>query len=420
MNSLVYGKKLLLLGANAESISIVEVAKKMGVFVVVTDNILHSPAKKVANKYFDVDGKDIEKLNKIINDEDIDGVLVGSADPLVSSYCALCKSKAFPCYITEEHKDFFTNKQEFKKWLRVENIPVIKEYYSGGLLEEAKDIDFQFPLIIKPEVGRGGKGVFLCREREELKFGFEMARSCSDNKRVIIEEYLECDEVTVNYVFSNGTPKLMILSDRLSLKAKGEISPVTYGNLYPSVHTEMFIKEYHDKFCNLFKKMNIKHGILEMQMFIKDGKFYPYDPACILGGELSGKVFSEVLGAKLIENLIIYALTGKMPEYEVNAREGYLPNNKYAASVWLLLMPGTIDKICGMEKVKTYANVLGYVSRLKEGDIVTEEMYQTEKSTLARLWISADSKEKLIGVINDIRSEVKVYDKNGNNMLYQI
>ena len=418
MTRLLCGKRLLLLGANAESIPIVEAAQRMGVFVIVTDNIIQSPAKKVADKYFDIDGKNIEKLLKLISDENVDGILVGAADPLVPIYYELCQRIGFPCYVAKEHLDFFTNKQMFKIKMEKAGIPTVREYYAGKYLEEIKNASLVFPLIIKPEIGRGGKGVCLCKTKNELENAFFIARENSDNGRVIVEEYMNCTDVTVNYMFFEGIPRLLLISDRLVLKKDGQISPVTYGNIYPSVFTEKFIKEHHNRFCILFKQMGIQYGILEMQMFVKDGKFYPYDPACILGGELSGKVFSKLLQTNLIEHFIEYSLTGKMSEYKIDALEGYLPEGKCAASIWLLLLPGTIGKIYGIDKVIMSSSVLGYIWRLKEGDTVTEEMYQTEKSTLARLWISASSKDDLVNIINEIRNEIKVYDQNGKNMLY--
>ena len=61
MDSLV-GKRLLVLGANVETIPLIETAKKLGVYVYVTDFNPNAPAKKYADKSFDVDGLNIHGL----------------------------------------------------------------------------------------------------------------------------------------------------------------------------------------------------------------------------------------------------------------------------------------------------------------------------------------------------------------------
>ena len=67
------GKKILVLGANAETIPIVLKAQKMGVYVIVTDYIINSPAKLIADEYDDIDGKDIELIVDVIKKREVGG-----------------------------------------------------------------------------------------------------------------------------------------------------------------------------------------------------------------------------------------------------------------------------------------------------------------------------------------------------------
>lgn len=77
------GKKLLFLGANPETADLVRIAKEMGVYTIVTDYNPGAPAKKVADKSYNVNGIDVDALEKLAHDEKVDGVLVGVADPLI-------------------------------------------------------------------------------------------------------------------------------------------------------------------------------------------------------------------------------------------------------------------------------------------------------------------------------------------------
>ena len=61
-------KKLLILGANPETASIVLIARKMGVTTYVVDLVDNSPAKRVCDYAFNGNAADVNLLSKIIID----------------------------------------------------------------------------------------------------------------------------------------------------------------------------------------------------------------------------------------------------------------------------------------------------------------------------------------------------------------
>ena len=59
------GKKLLILGANVTECFVVNRAKDLGIYTIVTDNntdIAKSPAKEIADEYWDISWSDINQL----------------------------------------------------------------------------------------------------------------------------------------------------------------------------------------------------------------------------------------------------------------------------------------------------------------------------------------------------------------------
>ena len=82
-------KKLLIIGANPETISLIEKAKLMGIKTYVTDYNKMTYAKKFADVPCDVDGMDVDGLVALVKKEHIDAVLVGVAEALIPTYCNL-------------------------------------------------------------------------------------------------------------------------------------------------------------------------------------------------------------------------------------------------------------------------------------------------------------------------------------------
>lgn len=415
----IFGKKLLLLAANEETKKFVEKAHELNVEVIVTDHITDSPAKAIADRYYNINGKNTEEIIRHVKEERIDGVLVGVADPLVESYLNITKNLNFPCYISGDNIGFFTNKSEFKRICKEYGLCVVDEFYVGKDSDEAlKKVEY-FPCVIKPSKGRGGKGVSLCVSQEDFEGKFKIAKKYADDEVVIVEKYMNCCDVIANYYFVDGYAYLIAVSDRQTVKSKMSISPVTFANIYPSKLTKTFIDKCDLKFRKIFSDLKINNGILEMQIFWDGKNFFPYDPACILGGELSGPIFSKVFGIDLIDNFIKYALTGNMHCKTIPSDLGKVPGNRFAQSIWILLKPGKVGKVYGIDSIGKLQGVIGYLQRLREGDIVTDEMFETEKSAIARVWIVEENSIKLKELEYKVRNQISVYDLAGKNMVWE-
>lgn len=413
------GKKLLILGANAETIPIVRKAQEMGVTAIVTDHILNSPAKFIADGYYDIDGKNIGSIVDVIKKHNIDGVMIGVADPLVSSYVEICERMKFPCLVAADSVNFFSNKTVFKKECKKNALPFIKEYFSCKDIEQIDKKIINYPIVVKPAVSRGGKGLSLCKNQDELETAFITARENSDNGEVIGEEYINSKDAVATFICVNGETHFLTMSDRIMLDGEKALSTVTYSNIFPSSSLKMFRQNNLDKYSRLFEKLRIKNGIVNIQMFCRNGEFIPYDSDCIINGESASNLFNAILGVDIIEGFINYALTGNLDcmQYKENSNNC---NTCMGASVWILLKPGVIGKIFGKEEIVNKEYVIDSLWRLEEGFEVAEHMYHTEKSTLARIWIKGGTKKELDDEALEIRRMIKVVDKEGNDMIETI
>lgn len=409
----IRGKRLLILGANVETIPIVRRAQEMGIEVIVTDHVLNSPAKVVANEYYDINGKDVNAIINIIKKRNIDGILVGVADPLISSYVEICNKMKLPYLIARESINFFSNKRIFKSQCKKNGLPVIQEFFSCMDIHQIDIKSLQYPLIVKPAVGRGGKGICLCKNEDEFEDAFSVAKINSDNYEVVGEEYINSVDVVATFICEGGRTHLLTMSDRIMLKNDGEVPTVTFSNIYPSKHIKKFKDKYLKIYCALFKMLHITNGIVNIQMFVKDDDFIPYDPDCIINGECASNLFNSIFQVDIIGKCICYALTGEFNFSQIDM------NNKtcMGASIWIILKPGIIGRIEGKHEVEEKGCVVDSIWRLEEGNEVTERMYHTEKSALARIWIKAESRKELDYEICEIRRIVKVTDNLGRNMI---
>lgn len=411
------GKRLLILGANPETIPIIEIAKKMGVYTIVTDYNPDAPAKKYADKSFDVDGMDIEGLVRLGETEHVDGIMVGVADTLVSPYQQVCSRLNKPCYLTEEMVKTFNNKENFKKNCEKFGIHGVPDYKVSPVPTDEEIQNIQFPVIVKPVDSCSGKGITLCHNRRDLEKGIKKALDFSKRKRYLVEQYMIDNDVSIYYTIKEGEYYLSSLSDRYTNRDQGELCPVCVGDIFPSHLLNEFMNGTHQNFCKMFQAYGIKDGVMFIQAFYKDGKFCVYDPGFRLQGGGYHIILNAVNGFDHRKMLIHYALTGSMGEEDLREMNDPMMRGKAVAVIWFLLDEGTIASIEGMEFIKNHPSIVYVIKRFTCGDIITKEMTGTEQQVFLRLFVVCKNKEELKRLIKELNSRISVKDQNGKEMV---
>ena len=411
------GKKLLILGANPETVPLVEVANQMGVKTIVTSNVPTDAAKKVAWKACNVDGLDVEGLIQLAKEEQVDGVLVGVADILVPVYCKVCNALNLPCYATERIIEVFSYKDKFKKTCEKYGIHGIPEYkLDKNLLEE--DIEkIIFPVMVKPVDGYSGVGMTVCYDKSELRSAVEKALTASKCKRFIVERYMQCEDMGLYYTFKDGVCSASCIYDRYTTNEQKGLSRVCLGGTYPSKHIKTYFENMHDNAVRMFREIGIRNGVLMLSAFYENGEFYVYDTGFRLQGEAPHLLMKAVHGFDQREMLIRFALTGSEGDFDLIEEDDTYFRRKWAATVWFLLKSGTIQKIEGLDQLESDLRVVANVQRFYEGDTVITEWIGTEKQVLTRLYLVCDSKEKLAACIEEYQNKVKAFDENEENLV---
>lgn len=417
MKSDLEGKKLLILGANPETIPLVQIANQLGVKTIVTSNVPTDAAKKYAWKACDVDGLDVPGLISLARDEKVDGVLVGVADILVPVYCKVCAALDLPCYATQDIVDVFSYKDVFKATCERYGVHGIPEFYLDANLNEEDVNKIKFPVMVKPVDGYSGLGMTVLYNKKDLKEAVEKALAFSKKKRFIVERYMQCEDMGMYYTFKDGICSASCIYDRYTTDEQPGLSRVCLGGTYPSKHLKEYFERMHNNALRLFKNIGIKNGVLMLSGFYENGEFYVYDTGFRLQGEAPHLLMKAIHGFDQREMLVRFALTGSEGNLDLAKEDDTYLRGKWAATVWFLLKQGKISKIEGLDNLDSDPRVVANVQRFYIGQEVLNEWVGTEKQVLTRLYLVCDSKEKLRDAINEYQNKVKVLDENGNNML---
>jgi len=409
-------KKLLILGGNPETAALVSVANDMGVHSIVVDPVPNSPAKKVAHEAHEVDGLDVDALEKLAIKLDVDGVLVGVADILVPSYKELCERMGFPCYATDGALSAFSSKDGFVNTCEefgIDTTPSFSELEAiNGLIPEVI-----YPVLIKPVDNGSGVGQVICFKKSEILPGISYAKSHSKSGRVLIEKYMQCDDMFAYYSFANDGAQLLATADRHKSIKSGS---VCLGATYPSKYEEEYKKVTDLKIVKFLNSLKLKNGVLNIQFFVSGSDFFAYDPGFRLQGEGPHIHISHACGFDQRKLLINFSLgnvdNASLGCSECNVKLSY----SNAVTVWVLLAPGKITSIQGLTEIIELPSVIDIVQRYNVGETVYEEMIGTEQQVFARIYLQADTRQAVEHDVNKLSDLLRIKNEANQCLILDI
>ena len=408
------GKRLLILGAYSTEIEIINEARKLGVYTIVTDNHTDwslAPAKELADEAYNISWSDYDALEKLCRERNVDGCISGFSEIRIMCLKELCRRMGFHFYAEGADLDTICNKDKFRDACIKCGIPVPAAY--------TPDDDMSFPVIVKPVDNAGCRGIKLCSNKEDTLAAFEEAIKSSYCGQAVIDEYIEGDEPKYEpaffYLIHNGTPTLASSLDRIMHDFGGGMLKQPLADVYPSRYLDGFIEKQDAQFKDLLRSLGMKNGMVFFQGKMKNGLYVPVDIGFRLEGSLSFHFSDHINGTNGMQMMIRYALTGTMGNDDyINEHED--PHfDKTGVIIVLLATKGKIAHISGLDEIRKEKCVIHLIQKLREGD---ECKHTADFSqVLSRIYLCSDDKNELLRTIDKIYDTVKVLDENGNNML---
>jgi biotin carboxylase len=417
-SSILKGKKLLILGGPALACDIVNTAKGLGVYTIVTDwyDEQRSPAKKDADQAFNVSTADVDAIVSLIKKEKIDGVITGFTDSTLPYYNLICEKAGLPCYLTQEQISVTANKICFKNLCKEFDIPVVEEYKLDSNFHTEQLAKIKYPVIVKPVDNSGARGISICQNETELIASFNNAMLFSESKTVIVERFMTSKEATLFYVINNGDIFLTAMGNRHTKHNQGGILQLPVAYTFPSKYLNDYQETLGKKVIAMFKSIGVENGIIFIQSFIENNKCIFYEMGYRLTGSLEYKITEKVNGINPLKMMIHFALTGYMDNGQ-NFNDINPNFSKYACNITFLAKPGVIGKIEGVDMALKIPQVVDVFPSYSVGDTIPESAIGTLSQVVLRAFAVADTKEELAKIMDELHNFIEVYSIEGDNML---
>lgn len=392
-------KTILLIGGGLLQCPVIETAKSMKLKVIVADMNPESPGFKISDHKILMSTKDIEGMvreaKKLSSGLEIHGVLTAGTDASMT-VAAVANALNLPG-IRFVDAEAATNKIKMRKRLKERNVP-IPDFAPVWNLQDARDaLEFlKFPLVMKPTDNMGARGVIKVNNREELQSAFKHSKKYSPTGEMILEEYMEGPELSVDALSWNGNYKITGIADRIIEK---EPYFIETGHNMPSKMPAKILEEVEDVMIRGMKALGITIGagkgdIKVTPNGVKIGEL----AARLSGGFMSAYTYPLSTGINLNRAAILIAL-GEEPD---NLEPLF---NKVSIERSLIASPGKLISISGIKEATKLDGVNEIFIQSKVGDTITEPTNNIEKC--GHIIITKNSLEEAEKVFEEAKEIIK-------------
>ena len=398
-------KTILIIGGGLLQCPIIETARSMRLKTLVADMNPTSPGFEFAHDKIIMSTKDIEGMvreaKKYADKEPIHAVITAGTDASMT-VAAVANALGLPG-IRFKDAEAASNKIKMRKRLKEFNVP-IPQFAAVWNIQDARDaLDFlSFPLVMKPADNMGARGVIKVNNREELQLAFKHAKKYSPTGEMILEEYMEGPEVSVDALTWNGNFRITGLADRI---IEREPFFIEVGHNMPSSLPDETKKEIERIMFLGMKALGITIGagkgdIKVTPQGVKIGEI----AARLSGGYMSAYTFPLSTGINLNRAAVLIAL-GEEPD---DLEEKF---NKVSIERAFLASPGKLVSITGIEEAEDIDGVNEIFIQSKVGDIISDPTNNIEKSGHVIITCNTlrESEEIFEKVKNTIRFETDSY-----------
>ena len=228
-------KKIMILGASILQLPAILKAKEMGIEVIAVDMDENAIGFGYADKKLVISTIDGEKVLEAAKKHKIDGIMTLASDMPMRTVAKVSKALNL-IGVTEDTAMKATNKALMRQCLLENSVPIPKFFKVNNLDDYLNCISqFDSKIIVKPADNSGSRGVFLLKDKSDKKnveYAFKYSKEHSRSGELVVEEYMEGPEVSVESVCVNGEVNIIAITDKLTT---GEPKFVEMGHSQPSV-----------------------------------------------------------------------------------------------------------------------------------------------------------------------------------------
>lgn len=376
-------KKILVLGAGRGHVGLINTARDMGIFTIVTTLSNNYPCVTLADSVYYVDVTNKEDILKIAIENKIDGAIICCSDRGLATLGYL--NDALNLYgISESSAQLSSNKYLMKQHFIENGVKTAKYYRIENILDLRNALNnLSFPTILKSVDLQGSMGIYIVNSKEDAEEAFYKVMNETKASYCIIEEFLKGIEFGAQaFVFNKNILFIMPHGDDV-FPAK---TPVPVGHYLPLDIDSVYRPIIEREVSLAIKALNLNNCAVNVDLMLCNGEVFILE----ITGRAGANCLPELTGTYWDFNyyeMIIKAALGIDPSFMVKDKRP-ISDAIYAKMI--------------------YSPKAGYIKRLPQKEIF--DKYPNLKHMM--FFVHEKEKIRAFQNSNDTIGEILVVDKN--------
>lgn len=354
-------KRLHVLGGGLWQVPTIKLAKSLGHEVFVTDIYSERPGYAYADTHEVVDIRDREGTLAAAMRNDIDGIICDTTDVGVATAAFVAERLRLPG-IGLPAASRFTNKRLMREATATAGIDnprfaVVSDSDDCGAIDK-----IGFPLVIKPVDSQSSRGVAIVHHPEDCASKLRAALNESNCGQVLVEEWIDGTEVTVEAMCWNGTVHTLAISD----KEHYDYAPQIASRLtYPAAMASYVLDKITVTNARVLEILGLNTGVAHSEYIVTPDDRVVLVEAAARGG--GSRIYSHIApymaGIDLPKYYIEYVLGSSQPwPKPISAPR--------AAILDFFNFPsGTVRSIRGVDEARKLPGIADLAIEIEEGQV---------------------------------------------------
>lgn len=400
----------MVMGSLGEFVELVQLAKERGIYTIVCDGYANGPAKKVADRAYDIDVRKTDEIAEVCRKEAVDGIIGSFSDLLFEQITKVAAKAGLRWYAKPERIPYYREKSQTKAMLEKLGVHVPRNRTLSPDFSD-RDLDgFHFPLVIKPINGYGSKGIYVVHSIQEIRDRFQdvASRSAGVMDDIQVEEYSHGREYNMMTWVVDGKVYPISIADREKNPQEGNHLPLLNRVVYPAKAIHQIIGEATDVLQKFAEANDQREGALSMQFFYNENGV----EVCEIAGRLFGyehELVTHCCGMSIEKLLLDYVYEPDSVRETMQAHTPFF--EKCCAGIYYVGAQGaTVADQSKLRELAADPHVLETLLFYQDGEQIDN---YGAKPYLARYYVGADTREELDRVTEAFFENAYVADPNG-------
>ena len=398
--------KALVIPGGIPQIELIKQLNSRNITTVLADASPNAVARPYADVFYCVNIFDISAIKEIAEKEKVDFLLTVCADQVLLVVAEVSETLGLPCYIDFKTAQDVSDKIRMKRIFKEIGVPTT-DYVETDHFDMDAFSHLHYPLVVKPVDAYSSKGVRKAENLEELKQFYAEAQQISRSGGVIVEEFFQGDEISVDAFVVNGKAKILTVSN--SEKVKDNDRFVIFRGRYPATASGVVLKKIEAIAQKIADGFGLVNAPLLIQLLNNGDDVSVLEFCARTGGNMKWLLIKYSCGVDVITATIDITL-GQKPDLEVKDT-----GHRIVVDDFIYCYPGVFDHFEGFDEMVER----GLINEFYPVRIKGTEMHGVTCSSdrIAGMNIVAGSIEEFNKKEKTILDSVKVIDINGNDIM---